>query len=266
MTEISLLGCSETTMTQSTLSGRNALVTGGSRGIGLAIGRSICAAEARVSLMGRSLADASPESLGFTDEESSRVSLIAHDLFQSAATPEAVQKAANTMGGLDILINAAGIARQSSLVNGDSADWRDMFEVNVLALAEVTKAALALFPDTGHGDIINISSMSGHRVPGKGGCYAPTKFAVRAMTEGLRQELRASGSQVRVSCVSPGFVDTLLLDEYFTTGDDGSFQKSDIGYEILQPEDIAELAMHQLCAPDRVDVTDILVRPTGQKT
>ncbi len=248
------------------LSGRKALVTGGSRGIGLAIGKALWTAGSSVSVVGRSLDQLTSADLGFPKEESNRVTLIAHDLSRSADTPAAVRSAAESMGGLDILINAAGVARQSSLINGDPADWREMFEINVLALSEVTKAALRFFPASGEGDIINISSMSGHRVPGKGGCYAPTKFAVRAMTEALRQELRASGSRVRVSCLSPGFVDTQLLDEYFTTGDEQGFQKSDIGYDILQPEDMAELAMHQICAPSRVDVTDILVRPTGQKT
>ena len=108
--------------------------------------------------------------------------------------------------------------------------------------------------------------MSGHRVPGKGGFYAATKFAVRAMTEGLRQELRASGNLTRVSSISPGFVDTELLDLYFNDSDDRSSKYDRIGYPLLQPEEIAELVIHQLTMPATAEVTDILVRPTAQTT
>ena len=140
-----------------------------------------------------------------------------------------------------------------------------MMDINVLGLANVTRHALPHFPKSG-GHILNLSSMSGHRVPGKGGFYAATKFAVRAMTEGLRQELRAAGSLTRVSSISPGFVDTELLDIYFANADDGTSKYDRIGYPLLKPEEIAELVVHQLTLPATAEVTDILVRPTAQAT
>ena len=98
-----------------------------------------------------------------------------------------------------------------------------MLDLNVLGLAVACREALKHFPESG-GHVVNLGSMSGHRVPGRGGFYSATKFAVRALTEGLRQELRAAGNNTRVSSVSPGFVDTScseLLDLYFAPGTGG---------------------------------------------
>ncbi len=173
--------------------------------------------------------------------------------------------AANELDGLDILINAAGLARQTRLSDGEIEDWRAMLDVNVFALAVVSREAISFFPEEG-GHIVNISSMSGHRVPGKGGFYSATKFAVRAMTEGLRQELRGDGNLTRVSSISPGFVDTELLSVYLQGGGDSKSEYNAIGYPLLQPEEIAELVIHQLTMPKTAEVTDILVRPTGQAT
>ena len=140
-----------------------------------------------------------------------------------------------------------------------------MMNINVLALSIATREALRYFPDSG-GHIVNISSMSGHRVPGRGGFYSASKFAVRAITEGLRQELRLAGNLTRVSSISPGFVDTELLDDYFKSSRGGVSKYDAISYPILKPEEIAELVLHQLALPDTVEVTDILVRPTHQAT
>ena len=147
--------------------------------------------------------------------------------------------------GLDILVNAAGVAHQASLRDGDIDKWRSMLDLNVFALAVVTREALAHFPESG-GHVVNISSMSGHRVPGKGGFYSATKFAVRAMTEGLRQELRAEENLTRVSSISPGFVDTELLEKYLHGSASGGKGYQAADYPILQPEEIAELVLHQV--------------------
>src|SRR5690606_1432506 len=107
----------------------------------------------------------------------------------------------------------AGIAHLARLIDGNPADWEEMWRVNVLALSLCCQFSLRHFPTEG-GRIVNISSMSGHRVPPTGGFYAPTKFAVRAITDSLRHELKSIGSKVQVSSVSPGFVDTPLLETY----------------------------------------------------
>lgn len=250
-------------ITPVSLHGRKALVTGASSGIGRAIALALAENGATVALLARReerLLEVSSEIC----EKGGIAFSVPVDLADTDLTRDAVHMAASSLDGLDILINAAGVGRQARLTDGDINDWKTMLDINVLALSVVTREALPYFPEEG-GHIVNISSMSGHRVPGKGGFYAATKFAVRALTEGLRQELRAAGSLTRVSSVSPGFVDTELLDEYFGGSSDAAKYDA-IGYPILKPEDIADLVIHQLTMPATAEVTDILVRPTAQAT
>lgn len=246
------------------LSGKKALVTGASSGIGKAIATALSQAGIHTALLARR-----EETLRKISEELStngtKSFAFPVDLTDTGAAQDAVNMAASALGGLDIVINAAGLARQAALSDGDPDDWRAMLDLNVFALAVVTREALPHFPAEG-GHVIHLCSMSGHRVPGKGGFYSATKFAVRAMTEGLRQELRAIGNLTRVGCISPGFVDTPLLDEYFAGSGGDAAKHQAVDYPMLRPEEIAELVLHQLSLPATAEVTDILVRPTHQKT
>lgn len=245
------------------LRGKKALITGASSGIGQAIARALSTEGAAVALLARRegrIRDLAVE----LESPGKPAYAFPVDLSIRGAAQDAVNLAASALDGIDILINAAGVGRQAKLLDGDIDDWEAMLDINVMALAVVTREAIPHFPAEG-GHIVNISSMSGHRVPGKGGFYAATKFAVRAMSEGLRQELRAIGNLTRVSSISPGFVDTELLEEYFRSAGSGSHYDA-ISYPILQPGEIAELVLHQLTLPSTAEVTDILVRPTGQAT
>lgn len=245
---------------KTSLQKKRAFITGASSGIGRAIAVALAEAGARVVLCARrrerleAVANSVRECGGEAE-------VVVTDLLEEEQIVNSLADAAEKWDGLDILVNSAGVARQASLVDGATSDWREMMQVNILALAIVSREALRYFPEKG-GQILNLCSMSGHRVPGRGGFYSPTKFAVRAMTEGLRQELRLAGNPTRVSCLSPGFVDTELLDDYFRVG--GLKKEDAIPFPILQPEDIAELALRQLTAPAHVDITDVLVRPTEQ--
>ena len=243
------------------LTGKRAIVTGASSGIGFAIAKELARNGVSVALLARRerRLEANVSEIVSTGGIADFVTV---DLCDEEANCAAIAAAVSKLDGLDILINAAGIAKQSKLSDGDSADWKAMLNLNVFALAVATREALPYFPDDG-GHIVNISSMSGHRVPGKGGFYSATKFAVRAMTEGLRQELREAGDLTRVSSISPGFVNTELLDRYLG-GDDSAYDR--VGFPILEPEEIADLVLHQLTMPKTAEVTDILVRPTAQRT
>ncbi len=104
--------------------------------------------------------------------------------------------------------------------------------------------------------------MSGHRVPGGSGVYAATKYAVRALTEGLRKELRAQGSKVRVTAVSPGFVETEFAEVYH---DSAEAARETYGrFKVLEARDVASTVLHALEAPAHVAIHDVLVRPTEQ--
>ena len=105
--------------------------------------------------------------------------------------------------------------------------------------------------------------MSGHRVPPSGGFYAATKFAVKAVTEALRFELKASNNKTRVAMISPGFVDTPLLDLYFK-GDKEKLNQLKNEIHMLDPINVADSVAHIIETPSHVEIGDIQLRPTGQ--
>lgn len=248
---------------QSALAGKAAFVSGGSSGIGREIAIQLGAVGANVTVCARRV-ERLNDAADAVREAGGKAQVVSADFSNPTAIEEAVAFAADHWGGrLDIVINAAGVAKQAGLSDGATEDWRAMLEINVLALAVVTREALKFFPDEG-GDVINVSSMSGHRVPGRGGFYSATKFAVRAMTEGLRQELRQAGNATRVGSVSPGFVETELLEDYFRSAGADRYQAID--YPILQVEDVAGAVLSMLQLPRTAEITDVLMRPTGQAT
>ncbi|MCW1923226.1 SDR family NAD(P)-dependent oxidoreductase [Luteolibacter arcticus] len=169
----------------------------------------------------------------------------------------------NHLGRINALVNCAGVAYLARISDGNPTDWEEMWRVNVMALALCCQLSLRHFPKQG-GRIVNVSSMSGHRVPPTGGFYAPTKFAVRAITDALRNELKATGSPVQVACVSPGFVDTPLLDQYFR-GREDALRKTRDSMTMLKPEDVALSILSILEAPTHVEIGDILMRSSDQQ-
>lgn len=176
--------------------------------------------------------------------------------------PEAIASAFGQLHHLDALVNSAGIALLSRITDGSSEDWEAMWRVNVQGLSICCQRALPLFPN-GEGQVLNVSSMSGHRVPSSGGFYSPTKFAVRGVTDSLRAELRADGRRTRVATISPGFVDTPLLDHYFK-GREEVLQKTRSKIQMLTADDVAKAIVNILEMPLHVEITDIQMRSADQ--
>lgn len=187
------------------LHGRRILVTGASSGIGQAAVRACSAGGADVVALARR-----QSRLAELAEETGAVALCA-DVADGNAAERAVADAAAALGGLDAVVNCAGVMRLGSIEETDANVWREMFDVNVFGLLNVTKAAIPLLREARRGDVVNVSSMAGKRVPdAMGGIYAASKAAVNAISETLRRELQGTG--VRVSIVSPGKVETELRD------------------------------------------------------
>jgi NADP-dependent 3-hydroxy acid dehydrogenase YdfG len=168
-------------------------------------------------------------------------------------------------GGVDVLVNNAGLGRGAPLSSAPTELWREMLEVNVLGLAMATREAIQDMERRGAaGHIVHVSSMAGHRIPGPdSGMYAATKFAVRALTEALRQELRARKSPIRVSAVSPGHVFTEFADVF--TGRPGAQAEIEQHFKILGPGDVAEAIVWIVTRPPHMEVHDLLMRPTAQR-
>jgi len=157
----------------------------------------------------------------------------------------------------------AAIFHGLGIIDGNPLDWEEMWRVNVMALTLCCQLSLTHFPADG-GRIVNVSALSGHRVPPTGGFYSPTKFAVRAVTDALRSELKAMGSPIQVACVSPGYVDTPLLDNYFR-GREEVLSQTRAVMKMLDPEDVAWAILGILEAPGHVEIADILIRSAQQR-
>lgn len=245
------------------LHGKIALVTGASSGIGEAIVRILAEQGVRVVLSARR----ESRLQGMADDlrrAGTDVLVLPADVRDCDALQSVFRSIRKEWGGVDILINSAGLGRVAPLVSGATDAWREMLEVNVLALAVCTREAIQDMRDrSGHGHIIHIASMSGHRVPeGTGGMYSATKHAVKAMTEALRRELRAVNSPIRISSVSPGFVETEFAK--VMTGSAELAQQTYTRYPCLQPSDVARTVLHMLTQPEHVEIHDVLIRPTAQ--
>ena len=237
------------------LKNKTALVTGASSGIGEACARALSGNGAKVILTGRNqkkLEQLSKEIGGIFLTANLSISEDIISLF------EAID------GSIDILVNNAGVAPKASIIDGKIEAFETLLNVNVLALTHCCQLALKKFDPKNGGQIVNISSMSGHRVPPSGGFYAATKFAVRAVTEALRYELKSKGNKTRVTMISPGFVDTPLLENYFR-GDEETLSALRQDIEMLKPQDIAQTLIHILETPKHVEIGDVMMRPSDQK-
>lgn len=246
---------------QDSTSGRVALITGASSGIGVAVAKALFGAGYRLVLAARR--EERLQALASELGDPTRVVTQVTDLRDVGSIAALFEKVRGLWGGVDVLINNAGLGRYSPLTSGDEELWREMLEVNVLGLCICSREAVKDMRGRGdRGHILNVSSMAAHRVPGGSGVYSATKFAVRSLTEALRMELHAENSKIRVGAISPGFVETEFAEVYH--GDANKAHETYSRYKVLEPEDIAATCLHMLQMPEHVQIHDVLVRPTEQ--
>uniref|UniRef100_A0A3Q2X6M3 Dehydrogenase/reductase SDR family member 11 n=2 Tax=Haplochromis burtoni TaxID=8153 RepID=A0A3Q2X6M3_HAPBU len=169
--------------------------------------------------------------------------------------------------GVDVCINNAGLAHPELLLNGKTSGWKNMMDVNVLALSICTREAYQSMKernvDDGH--IVNINGMCGHRVITNPDLhfYTATKYAVTALTEGLRQGLRAENSHIRATCISPGLVETEFLSRFYKDNPNkaaGAYS----AYKSLEVTDVANAVTYVLSAPPHVQIGDVQMQGTEQ--
>jgi NADP-dependent 3-hydroxy acid dehydrogenase YdfG len=245
-----------------TVAGKVVLVTGATSGIGLAIARLLALKGMVVFGCGRR-SDRLREITKEISTSGGCFMPIECNLRNTEDIAAMFERIRAHSGGVDVLINNAGLGHKAPLISGDTEAWREMLEVNVIALSICTREAVAdmrLRGDEGY--VIHISSMSAHRVPSSSGMYSASKFAVRSLTEGLRQELRAIDSRIRVSAISPGFVETEFAERY--SGSKEIALQTYSRYKVLEAEDIAKQALFLLETPIHMEVHDVLMRPTEQ--
>ena len=197
------------------MSGRVAVVTGGSRGIGAAVTSAFVTRGADVVICGRfqdSLRDARTRVLGDAGGTTSagRVETIRADLRDPSEAQQVIAHAERCFGGLDILVNNAGVGRFGHLADQPAEDWLEVVETNLNGVFYCCKAAIPLLRRRGGGWIINVSSLAGSHPFAGGTAYCASKAGVDAVSHALMQEVRHEN--IRVSCVAPGSVDTGFAD------------------------------------------------------
>ncbi len=232
------------------------VITGASSGIGAATARAFSAAGHPLLLIARRLEPM--QQLGLPDAE-----LVAADVNDTRAVAAAIARAEERFGPVDLLINNAGLMALSSVAEQDPALVQEQFDVNCVALMKNSQLVLSGMQERKHGTIVNIGSIAGKQLYGDHTVYNGTKYAVHAMTEGLRRENAAHN--VRVLLVAPGMVDTSLLGN---TGEGDVLAgyldyKKSIGGGLV-PDDIARAIVTAYQLPQHISFREIVVAPTSQ--
>jgi NADP-dependent 3-hydroxy acid dehydrogenase YdfG len=224
------------------------LITGASTGIGAATARRAVEAGYRVALGARSAdrLQALASDLGGQDHAIA----VPTDVTDFDAQEHFVKQTLGAFGRLDVAFANAGFGAKRGFLEGEPDQWREMVLTNVLGAAYTIRATLPAIRETAEqGHILLTSSVAGRRaLPGS--LYSATKHAVTAMAEALRQELRQAGDRIRVTSIEPGMTDTPFFDNRPT--------------DALEDDDIARAVLYALSQPPRVDVNEMLIRPTSQ--
>jgi 3-hydroxy acid dehydrogenase / malonic semialdehyde reductase len=236
------------------LEGKAAIVTGASSGIGRATARALAAEGVRVASGARRV-----ERLDDLGEGSIALPLDVTDPESCAAF---VTRAVKELEGLDILVNAAGLALgRDPFDDSTEEDERVVLETNVNGLIRMTRLVLPHFPDGGH--IVHIGSIAGRQAYPNGALYVTSKFAVRGFAYALREDLL--GRPIRITTVDPGLVETDFSRVRFR-GDAAQASAVYEGVEAMEPEDIAECVVFALTRPQRVNVDELVVKALAQSS
>lgn len=245
-----------------TLHDRVALVTGASSGIGRATALQLAEEGARVVVTARR-AERLTALVTEIEDGGGQALAIPADVVSLDAVRAVVDGAVERFGSLDVLVNNAGIMKIAPITENNVEDWTRMVDVNVKGVLHFLSASLAVMLKQGSGHIVSVGSLAGRRPFPGGTVYSATKFALRSLAWGLHLEL-GSAHGIRVTDIQPGFVSTELLDhdpETATAWDEAWKDR-----RTLEPEDVARSVAFAVTAPDRMSVSEILVRPTDQPT
>ncbi len=226
------------------LQNQTALVTGASRGIGRAIARALAGEGARLVLVSRSAGDLEKTASLCRTDGAEAVSVRSLDLADSGAVEELCEEILSD-GGVDVLVNNAGMFVEGTALDGDPGTWESGLRLNVLAPMHLTRRLAPGMTGRERGTIINLGSVAAIEGMQGAGAYATTKHALRGWSLSCYQALRGYG--VKVVLINPGFVDTDM-----TAGVQGADRS-----RMLAPEDVAEAAMLAIrtrpaCCPEEI--------------
>ncbi|AQR72309.1 SDR family oxidoreductase [Sphingomonas sp. LM7] len=232
---------------------KTVLITGASSGIGEATVRELAAAGARLFIGARR----TDRLQALAEELGPHVAWQALDVTDPASFDAFAAAAEAAFGGIDVLVNNAGIMPLSPLAAGKRDEWTRMIDVNIHGVLNGIASVLPRFVAQKHGHIVNVASIGAHLVVPTGAVYCATKYAVWAITEGLRQE----HDDIRATVISPGVVETELGNDI--TDAQVAASLKDWRKKSLTPDAIARAIRYALEQPEGVDINEVIVRPTA---
>ncbi|MEA5566904.1 SDR family oxidoreductase [Anabaena sp. UHCC 0399] len=237
------------------------LITGASSGIGAACAKVFADAGAKLILAARRL-DKLQQLVETLNVTSAQVHLIQLDVRDRSAVESAISSLLPAWSDIDILINNAGLSRGlDKLHEGDYQDWEEMIDTNIKGLLYLTRYVVPGMVNRDRGHVVNIGSIAGHQTYPGGNVYCSTKAAVKAISEGLKQDLL--GTPIRVTSVDPGMVETEFSDVRFH-GDTERAKKVYQGVTPLTPDDVADVVLFCTTRSPHVNISEVILMPVDQ--
>lgn len=238
------------------------LITGASAGIGMSCARLFAEAGAKLILAARRQERLEQLGAKLKGQFNSEIYLLPLDVRDRAAVESSLSSLPEPWSSVDILINNAGLSRGlEKLYQGSIEDWEEMIDANVKGLLYVTRSIVPGMVQRGRGHVVNIGSIAGRAAYPGGNVYCASKAAVRAISEGLKQDLL--GTPVRVTEIQPGLVETEFSIVRFH-GDTDRAQKVYEDLTPLTPEDIADVVFFAVTRSPHVNISEVLLVPTDQ--
>jgi 3-oxoacyl-[acyl-carrier protein] reductase len=238
------------------LTGKTAIVTGSSKGIGYAIAESLIDAGANVVVSARSLQEVEEAAERLNERGKGRALAFQCDVREYVEVAGLIERAVADFGGLDILVNNAGVGAFGPVDEIDIEVWDQVIGTNLSGVFYCCHQAVPRLKERGGGWIINIGSLAGKNPFAGGSAYNASKFGLLGFSEAMMLDVRHDG--IRVSCIMPGSVNTDFSGPGRSSGSAGNDWK-------IQPEDIAQVVLDLIRMPERTLPSRIEVRPTQPK-
>ena len=238
------------------------LITGASSGIGTACAKIFAGAGAKLILAARRLERLQQLADTLSKDFTTEIHLLQLDVRDRNAVESAISTLPSAWSDIDILINNAGLSRGlDKLHEGSFQDWEDMIDTNVKGLLYLSRYVVPGMVSRDRGHVVNLGSIAGHQTYPGGNVYCATKAAVRAISEGLKQDLL--GTRVRVTSVDPGMVETEFSEVRFH-GDTERANKVYQGVTPLTADDVADVIFFCVTRSPHVNINEVVLMPVDQ--
>ncbi|MEH2275796.1 MAG: SDR family oxidoreductase [Nostoc sp.] len=238
------------------------LITGASSGIGTACARIFAGAGAKLILAARRLERLQQLADTLSKDFSTEIHLLQLDVRDRNAVESAISTLPSAWSDIDILINNAGLSRGlDKLHEGSFQDWEDMIDTNVKGLLYLSRYVVPGMVSRDRGHVVNLGSIAGHQTYPGGNVYCATKAAVRAISQGLKQDLL--GTRVRVTSVDPGMVETEFSEVRFH-GDTERANKVYQGVTPLTADDVADVIFFCVTRSPHININEVVLMPVDQ--